>query len=99
MILRTIFHCFALQGFLDLKMRLWLRNLVTRCIAIAPSLIVCIIGGSSGAARLIIIASVRHDLSQTPRGKKKKEFLSLSPQEMNIDCFITFVFCFFSEYR
>lgn len=47
-----------LQGFLDLKMKLWLRNLVTRCIAIAPSLIACIIGGSSAAARLIIIASV-----------------------------------------
>lgn len=47
-----------LQGFLDLKMKLWLRNLVTRCIAIAPSLIACIIGGPSAAARLIIIASV-----------------------------------------
>ncbi|RVX23367.1 Metal transporter Nramp5 [Vitis vinifera] len=49
---------YIMQGFLDLKMRLWLRNLVTRCIAIAPSLMVCIIGGSSGAARLIIIASM-----------------------------------------
>ncbi|PKI61450.1 hypothetical protein CRG98_018133 [Punica granatum] len=49
---------FIMQGFLDLKMKLWLRNLVTRCIAIAPSLVVCIIGGSAGASRLIIIASV-----------------------------------------
>ncbi|KAM0946340.1 putative NRAMP family protein [Dioscorea sansibarensis] len=47
-----------LQGFLDIKMRKWLRNLMTRCIAITPSLIVSIIGGSSGAGRLIIIASV-----------------------------------------
>ncbi|XAR58149.1 hypothetical protein NMG60_11026550 [Bertholletia excelsa] len=49
---------YIMQGFLDLKMELWLRNLVTRCIAIAPSLIACLIGGSSGAAGLIIIASV-----------------------------------------
>ncbi|KAL2527968.1 Metal transporter Nramp6 [Forsythia ovata] len=39
-------------------MKLWLRNLVTRCIAIAPSLIACIIGGPSAAAKLIIIASM-----------------------------------------
>ncbi|KAK6237895.1 hypothetical protein QUC31_003364 [Theobroma cacao] len=41
-----------------MKMELWLRNLITRFIAIAPSLLACIIGGSSGPARLIIIASV-----------------------------------------
>ncbi|CAH1453928.1 unnamed protein product [Lactuca virosa] len=49
---------FIMSGFLDLKMRKWLRNLVTRCIAITPSLIVSIIGGPSGAGRLIIIASM-----------------------------------------
>lgn len=49
---------YIMQGFLELKMKLWLRNLLTRCIAIAPSLVACIIGGSSGAAKLIIIASV-----------------------------------------
>ncbi|KAI5669733.1 hypothetical protein M9H77_19586 [Catharanthus roseus] len=49
---------YIMQGFLDLRMKLWLRNLVTRCIAIAPSLVVCIIGGSAGAAKLIIIASM-----------------------------------------
>nr|GLL38632.1 metal transporter Nramp1-like isoform X2 [Ipomoea trifida] len=49
---------YIMQGFLDLKMKLWLRNLLTRCIAIAPSLMVCIIGGSSGAGKLIIIASM-----------------------------------------
>ncbi|KAJ9548262.1 hypothetical protein OSB04_020805 [Centaurea solstitialis] len=40
--------------------RMWksLRNLITRCIAITPSLIVSIIGGSSGAGRLIIIPSM-----------------------------------------
>nr|XP_043639481.1 metal transporter Nramp5-like [Erigeron canadensis] len=49
---------FIMQGFIDLKMRKWLRNLITRCIAITPSLIVSIIGGPSGAGRLIIIASM-----------------------------------------
>nr|GMD58313.1 metal transporter Nramp5-like isoform X1 [Ipomoea batatas] len=49
---------YIMQGFLDLKMKLWLRNLLTRCIAIAPSLMVCIIAGSSGAGKLIIIASM-----------------------------------------
>ncbi|KAK2966446.1 hypothetical protein RJ640_005425 [Escallonia rubra] len=49
---------YIMQGFLDLKMRKWVRNLVTRCIAITPSLLVSIIGGSAGAGRLIIIASM-----------------------------------------
>ncbi|XP_052162733.1 metal transporter Nramp5 [Oryza glaberrima] len=49
---------YIMQGFLDIRMRKWLRNLMTRTIAIAPSLIVSIIGGSRGAGRLIIIASM-----------------------------------------
>ncbi|CAB4266895.1 unnamed protein product [Prunus armeniaca] len=49
---------FVMQGFLDIKMKKWARNLMTRCIAITPSLIVSIIGGPSGAGRLIIIASM-----------------------------------------
>ncbi|CAN6180325.1 unnamed protein product [Urochloa humidicola] len=49
---------YIMQGFLDIKMRQWLRNLMTRSIAIIPSLIVAIIGGASGAGRLIIIASM-----------------------------------------
>ncbi|KAK3428286.1 hypothetical protein EUGRSUZ_F04337 [Eucalyptus grandis] len=49
---------YIMQGFLDLKMKKWIRNLVTRCVAITPSLIVAILSGSSGASRLIIIASM-----------------------------------------
>ncbi|WVZ62591.1 hypothetical protein U9M48_012325 [Paspalum notatum var. saurae] len=49
---------YIMQGFLDIRMKQWLRNLMTRSIAIVPSLIVAIIGGSSGAGRLIIIASM-----------------------------------------
>ncbi|KAJ4966936.1 hypothetical protein NE237_018785 [Protea cynaroides] len=49
---------YVMEGFLDLKMKLWIRNLLTRCIAIVPSLIASIVGGSSGAGRLIITASI-----------------------------------------
>ncbi|KAL3513678.1 hypothetical protein ACH5RR_026395 [Cinchona calisaya] len=49
---------FIMQGFLDLKMKKWTTNIMTRSIAIAPSLIVSIIGGSAGAGQLIIIASI-----------------------------------------
>ncbi|XP_057415179.1 metal transporter Nramp7.2-like [Lotus japonicus] len=49
---------YIMQGFLEIKMKRWKRNLMTRCISIAPSLIVSIIGGSSGSGRLIIIASM-----------------------------------------
>ncbi|KAK9993676.1 hypothetical protein SO802_023379 [Lithocarpus litseifolius] len=49
---------FIMQGFLDLRMKKWTRNLMTRCIAITPSLIVSIIGGAKGAAQLIIITSM-----------------------------------------
>ncbi|CAN6476125.1 unnamed protein product [Victoria cruziana] len=49
---------YIMQGFLDMKMKKWLRNFVTRFIAISPSLVVSIIGGSAGAGKLIIIASM-----------------------------------------
>lgn len=55
------------QGFLNIKIRKWQQNLMTRIIAIGPSLIVSIISGSSGAGRLIIIASVNNN------SKKSKE--------------------------
>ncbi|XP_024035963.1 metal transporter Nramp1 isoform X2 [Citrus clementina] len=49
---------FLLRGFLDLRLKPWLRNFLTRCLAIVPSLIVALIGGSAGAGQLIIIASM-----------------------------------------
>ncbi|GAU22842.1 hypothetical protein TSUD_282090 [Trifolium subterraneum] len=49
---------YIMQGFLNIRMKRWKRNLMTRCIAIAPSLVVAIVGGSSGSSRLIIIASI-----------------------------------------
>ncbi|KAJ4874382.1 Metal transporter Nramp1 [Raphanus sativus] len=49
---------YVMQGFLDLKLKPWLRNSLTRCLAIIPSLVVALIGGSAGAGKLIIIASM-----------------------------------------
>ncbi|RAL41401.1 hypothetical protein DM860_010195 [Cuscuta australis] len=49
---------YVMQGFLDLRLRPWIRNMLTRGLAIVPSLIVSIIGGSTGAGDLIIIASM-----------------------------------------
>ncbi|XP_068654684.1 metal transporter Nramp6-like [Aristolochia californica] len=49
---------YVMQGFLDLRLRPWIRNLLTRSLAIIPSLVVALIGGSSGAGKLIIIASM-----------------------------------------
>lgn len=49
---------YVMQGFLDLRLKPWLRNFLTRCLAIVPSLIVAVIGGSAGAGQLIIIASM-----------------------------------------
>ncbi|KAM4078185.1 hypothetical protein ACB094_09G017800 [Castanea mollissima] len=48
---------YVMQGFLDLRLKPWIRNLLTRSMAIVPSLIVALIGGSAGAGKLIIIAS------------------------------------------
>ncbi|KAL1192643.1 Metal transporter Nramp1 [Cardamine amara subsp. amara] len=49
---------YVMQGFLDLKLKPWVRNLLTRCLAIIPSLVVSLIGGSAGAGKLIIISSM-----------------------------------------
>ncbi|XP_020232276.1 metal transporter Nramp6 isoform X2 [Cajanus cajan] len=49
---------YVMQGFLDLRLEPWIRNMLTRCLAIIPSLIVAIVGGSAGAGKLIIIASM-----------------------------------------
>ncbi|KAJ0975747.1 hypothetical protein J5N97_017712 [Dioscorea zingiberensis] len=38
---------YVMQGFLDLRIIPWIRNLLTRSLAIVPSLIVALVGGSS----------------------------------------------------
>lgn len=49
---------YVMQGFLNMKMRVWVRNFLSRSVAILPSLIVSIIYGSNGAGKLIIISSI-----------------------------------------
>eukprot|EP00249_Psilotum_nudum_P009074 c21691_g2_i1 orf=165-1331(-) len=49
---------YVMQGFLDLRFAPWIRNMITRCVAIIPSLVVSLIGGSRGAGKLIIGSSM-----------------------------------------
>jgi len=48
---------FVMEGFVEIKLPLWKRNLITRSIAILPSLIVAILAGKSGSTTLIILSS------------------------------------------
>ena len=48
----------VMEGFLNIRMRPWLRRLVTRAIAIVPAAIVAILYGESGTAQLLILSQV-----------------------------------------
>src|SRR3954469_16783638 len=48
----------VMEGFLDLRMRPWLRRLITRGIAIVPAVIVAVIYGESGTAKLLVLSQV-----------------------------------------
>ncbi len=48
----------VMEGFLDIRIRPWLRRLVTRLIAIVPAIIVAIVGGTAGTAKLLILSQV-----------------------------------------
>ncbi len=48
----------VMEGFLEIRIRPWLRRLITRLIAIVPAVIVSLIGGESGTARLLILSQV-----------------------------------------
>jgi Mn2+ and Fe2+ transporters of the NRAMP family len=48
----------VMEGFLDLRIRPWLRRLITRGVAIVPAIIVAILFGSSGTAKLLILSQV-----------------------------------------
>lgn len=49
---------FVMEGFLQLKIRAWLRNLVTRSVAVLPSLLVALIAGPEGSDELIVLSQV-----------------------------------------
>ena len=48
----------VMEGFLNLRIRPWLRRLITRAIAIVPAVIVAILYGDSGTAKLLILSQV-----------------------------------------
>jgi len=48
----------VMEGFLDLRMRPWMRRLLTRGIAIVPAVIVAVLYGEDGTAKLLVMSQV-----------------------------------------
>ena len=48
----------VMEGFLNLRIRPWLRRLITRGIAIVPAAITAILYGASGTAKLLVLSQV-----------------------------------------
>ena len=48
----------VMEGFLDIRLRPWMRRLITRAIAIVPAAIVSVLYGESGTARLLVLSQV-----------------------------------------
>jgi len=48
----------VMEGFLHLRLKPWLRRLITRAIAIIPAVIVTALYGASGTAKLLILSQV-----------------------------------------
>ncbi len=48
----------VMEGFLNIRLRPWLRRLVTRLIAIIPAVIVTAIAGESGTGKLLVLSQV-----------------------------------------
>ena len=48
----------VMEGFLNIRIRPWLRRLITRAIAIIPAIIVTIISGEKGTTNLLILSQV-----------------------------------------
>jgi len=48
----------VMEGFLDIRLRPWLRRLITRAIAIVPAVIVTALYGASGTAKLLVLSQV-----------------------------------------
>lgn len=48
----------VMEGFLHIKMKPWLRRIITRSVAIVPALVVAAVLGSKAVARLLVISQV-----------------------------------------
>ncbi|HEY2615240.1 MAG TPA: Nramp family divalent metal transporter [Chthoniobacterales bacterium] len=48
----------VMEGFLDIRIRPWLRRLITRAIAIIPAIVVTVISGEKGTTNLLVLSQV-----------------------------------------
>lgn len=48
----------VMEGFLNIRLKPWLRRLITRLIAVIPALVVTILYGESGTADLLVLSQV-----------------------------------------
>jgi len=48
----------VMEGFLNLRLRPWLRRLITRLIAIVPAVLTTAVYGESGSAKLLVLSQV-----------------------------------------
>lgn len=48
----------VMEGFLNLRLKPWLRRLITRLIAVVPALVVTIIYGAKGTGELLVLSQV-----------------------------------------
>jgi manganese transport protein len=48
----------VMEGFLNIRLRPWLRRLITRAIAIIPAIIMTVVSGEKGATDLLVLSQV-----------------------------------------
>jgi manganese transport protein len=48
----------VMEGFLNLRLKPWLRRIITRSIAVVPALFVTIIYGEKGTGQLLVLSQV-----------------------------------------
>src|SRR3954451_25445059 len=48
----------VMEGFLNLRLKPWLRRLITRLVAIVPAIVVTIISGEKGTTNLLVLSQV-----------------------------------------
>ena len=48
----------VMEGFLQIRLRPWMRRLITRGVAIVPAVVVAIVYGESGTAKLLVMSQV-----------------------------------------
>jgi len=48
----------VMEGFLDLRLKPWMRRLVTRLVAVVPAVIVAALAGEQGVGKLLILSQV-----------------------------------------